>query len=80
MHCRYVHDDSETTEDQVDLLVTDGVNTAEASLKIQVASTFLHLSSIHISSIRLYVHLSSINLSINRSSIHLSIYLFIEYH
>lgn len=34
--CRYVHDDSETSEDQVELLVSDGVNTAEASLSIQV--------------------------------------------
>ncbi|XP_075901306.1 FRAS1-related extracellular matrix protein 1b isoform X1 [Nelusetta ayraudi] len=36
LRVRYVHDDSETSEDQVELLVSDGVNTAEASLSIQV--------------------------------------------
>lgn len=34
--CRYVHDDSESTEDEVGLKVTDGVNFAEVVLHIQV--------------------------------------------
>lgn len=34
--CRYIHDDSETSEDQVALRVTDGVNAAEAVLLVQV--------------------------------------------
>lgn len=36
LFCRYVHDDSETTEDEVGLKVTDGVNFAEVVLHIQV--------------------------------------------
>lgn len=39
--CRYVHDDSETSEDQVELTVSDGVNAAEASLSIQVGRIYL---------------------------------------
>lgn len=75
LHCRYVHDDSETNEDQVELLVTDGVNAAEASLNIQVASrniifqvsiylVFIFLVSIHLSSIyQVSIFLVSIHLS-----------------
>ncbi|KAF6715166.1 FRAS1-related extracellular matrix protein 1 [Oryzias melastigma] len=36
LRLRYVHDDSETTEDEVGLKVTDGVNFAEVVLHIQV--------------------------------------------
>lgn len=34
---RYIHDDSETTEDEVDLTVTDGLNSADVVLLIQVS-------------------------------------------
>lgn len=57
--CRYAHDDSETSEDQVKLLVTDGVNTAEALMNIQVASMDILLSRIHPS-----IHPSFISLSV----------------
>lgn len=35
---RYIHDDSETTEDEVALRVTDGLNSAHVVLPIQVRS------------------------------------------
>ena len=35
---RYVHDDSETSEDSAALRVTDGHNTASVRLSIQVTS------------------------------------------
>lgn len=34
---RYIHDDSETTEDEVELKVTDGMNSEAVSLLIQVS-------------------------------------------
>uniref|UniRef100_A0A667XBE3 Fras1 related extracellular matrix 1b n=1 Tax=Myripristis murdjan TaxID=586833 RepID=A0A667XBE3_9TELE len=34
--CRYIHDDSETVEDSVALTVTDGQNSADVDLQIQV--------------------------------------------
>lgn len=70
LHCRYVHDDSETSEDQVELLVTDGVNAAEASLKIQVDSrdilylVSICLVSIHLTNYLVFIYLLSIYLSI----------------
>uniref|UniRef100_A0A3Q3W4V2 C-type lectin domain-containing protein n=1 Tax=Mola mola TaxID=94237 RepID=A0A3Q3W4V2_MOLML len=36
LRLRYIHDDSETTEDEVDLKVTDGLNSAAVVLLIQV--------------------------------------------
>ncbi|XP_038570885.1 FRAS1-related extracellular matrix protein 1b isoform X2 [Micropterus salmoides] len=36
LRLRYIHDDSETTEDEVDLKVTDGVNSADVVLLVQV--------------------------------------------
>ncbi|KAM9365122.1 FRAS1-related extracellular matrix protein 1b [Pholidichthys leucotaenia] len=36
LRLRYIHDDSETTEDEVGLKVLDGVNSAEVVLQIQV--------------------------------------------
>ncbi|XP_070816237.1 FRAS1-related extracellular matrix protein 1b [Chaetodon trifascialis] len=36
LRLRYIHDDSETTEDEVDLKVTDGLNSADVVLLIQV--------------------------------------------
>ncbi|KAM9831469.1 FRAS1-related extracellular matrix protein 1b [Neosynchiropus ocellatus] len=36
LRLRYIHDDSETTEDEVSLRVTDGLNTADVILPIQV--------------------------------------------
>lgn len=39
MCCRYIHDDSETTEDEVRLKVTDGLNWAHVLLLIQVRAT-----------------------------------------
>lgn len=35
--CRYIHDDSETIEDTVVLTVTDGFNSADVVLPIQVS-------------------------------------------
>lgn len=71
LRCRYVHDDSETSEDQVELLVSDGINAAEALLNIQVASRDINLSSIHLSVIYLSsIYLALICLSIYPSSIH----------
>lgn len=35
--CRYIHDDSETTEDEVALKVTDGLNSADVVLHVQVS-------------------------------------------
>uniref|UniRef100_A0A673BV44 Fras1 related extracellular matrix 1b n=1 Tax=Sphaeramia orbicularis TaxID=375764 RepID=A0A673BV44_9TELE len=37
LRVRYIHDDSETTEDEVSLRVTDGVNAADVVLPIQVS-------------------------------------------
>lgn len=34
---RFIHDDSETTEDDVDLKVTDGLNSADVVLLIQAS-------------------------------------------
>ncbi|XP_036971006.1 FRAS1-related extracellular matrix protein 1b isoform X3 [Acanthopagrus latus] len=36
LRLRFIHDDSETTEDEVDLRVTDGLNSADVVLLIQV--------------------------------------------
>lgn len=36
---RFIHDDSETTEDEVDLRVTDGLNSADVVLLIQASLT-----------------------------------------
>lgn len=34
--CRYIHDDSETTADEVGLKVTDGINSVNVVLSVQV--------------------------------------------
>lgn len=49
MFSRYIHDDSETTEDKVELKVTDGMNSAAVSLLIQVS----HSRVIQVSYIRI---------------------------
>lgn len=43
--CRYVHDDSETTEDKVGLEVLDGLNSADVVLHIQVSRDITVTSS-----------------------------------
>lgn len=43
-HYRYVHDDSETTEDEVHLRVTDGVNAAAVVLLVQVGPSWVQVS------------------------------------
>lgn len=41
---RYIHDDSETTEDEVHLRVTDGVNAAAVVLLVQVSRSGVQVS------------------------------------
>lgn len=43
---RFIHDDSETTEDDVDLKVTDGLNSADVVLLIQASLLLLHQSTL----------------------------------
>lgn len=41
MLVRYIHDDSETTEDEVELRVTDGLNSKDVKLLVQVRNDII---------------------------------------